>query len=286
MREHINEYENIRETFVMDDRDLHEFKLKTLETDALPYALKRSFKDFNFRTLTAVKSNETIGFVSAFDEWVAKQRAEGESAIGRTDYLMEQLKKEGFYKCFAEFFKDPAPKDQGEFNTWHNKTCELFLNTLEGDYENLCYGKAQKIVNMMFKHLYCLNGANEYDDKGYFKYCHLTLDSFTLEWFHRNIGGKVGVWSNLQYNESQNEYENYNYYVEEITKYFNEHSKDYNELTPFQYEFYMWPEMQIELAAEAFYFAWNDKLNNSDRARFKKETLDNKIGIIRKLLAE
>lgn len=286
MKEHINQYESIRETFVMDDRDQHEFKLKTFEADALPYALRRSFKDFNFRTLTAVKSDKTTGFVSAFDEWVAKQRAEGESAIGRTDYLIEQLRKAKFYERFVTYFKKSAPNNQDKFNGWHHETCELFLETLKDDYENLCYGKAQKIVNMMFKHLYCLNGAKEYDDKGYFKYCHLTLDSFTLEWFHRNIGEKVGVWSNLQYNEAKNKYENYEHYVEKITAHFIGHSKDYNDLTPFQYEFYMWPEMQLELAAEAFYFAWNDKLNNSERDKFKKETLGNKIGLIRQLLAE
>ena len=254
----------------MDDRDNHEFnpQSETFINDALTYALRRSFRDFNFRTLTAVKSDATVEFVSEFDKWVVKQRAakklakskEEKNAIveGRTDYLIEELKNAKFYKRFVDYFNtDNSPKNQEEFNEWHHNTCKLFLKTLEKDYVNLCYGKAQKIVNMMFKHLYCLNGAEEYDKQGYFKYCHLTLDSFTLEWFHRNVvkKGKVGIWSNLRYNESVTEYENYTYYISKIETYFNNNNIE-NGLTPFQFEFYMWPEIQLELAAEAFFFAY------------------------------
>lgn len=296
MRTYDNNYESIRSTFVMDDRDEHTFNPKDANfvDDALAYALRRSFRDFNFRTLTAIKSDTTIEFVSEFDKWVAKQReakkiakSKGEKtdiAEGRTDYLMEKLKNAKFYQRFVDYFcSGCAPKNQKEFNEWHHNTCQLFLKSLEKDYENLCYGKAQKIVNMMFKHLYCLNGAEKYDKQGYFKYCHLTLDSFTLEWFHRNVvkKGKVGVWSNLCYDESATEHEKYIYYISEIETYF-KGNRIPNELTPFQFEFYMWPDMQIQLAAEAFYFSMNENMTSDDRNKFRSQNTTEKIKEIRK----
>ena len=295
MRIYDNNYESIRSTFVMDDRDNYEFnpKSETFTDNAIAYALRRSFRDFNFRTLTAVKSDESIEFVSEFDKWVAKQREAKELAQskteknaiveGRTDYLMEELKNAKFYQCFSDYFNsDNAPKNQCEFNEWHHDTCELFLKTLKKDYMNLCYGKAQKIVNMMFKHLYCLNGAEEYDKQGYFKYCHLTLDSFTLEWFHRNVvkKGKIGIWSNLRYDESVAEHENYIYYISKIENYFNSNNGE-NGLTPFQFEFYMWPDMQIQLAAEAFYFSMKENMSSDDRNKFRSKKTVDKIKAIR-----
>lgn len=291
MKSYENNYESIRSAFIMEDRDNHEFnpKSETFIDDALEYALRKSFRDFNFRTLTAKKSDATIEFVSEFDKWVAKQheakrmaknKAEKDAVVdGRTDYLMANLKKANFYQCFVDYFNsENSPENQEEFNKWHHETCKLFLDTLKDDYENLCYGKAQKIINMMFKHLYCLNGAEEYDKQGYFQYCHLTLDSFTLEWFHRNVvkKEKVGIWSNLRYDESKTEYENYTYYVYKIKEYY-DNNKIENGLTPFQFEFYMWPDMQIQLAAEAFYFSMKDNMSSGERNDFRSKKTMEKI---------
>ena len=103
MRDYINNYEAIRSTFVMDDRDEHEFSPEsaTFIKDALEYALRRSFRDFNFRTLTAVKSNKKTGFVCEYDKWAEQQRSAMKNAknkiekdaisVGRTDYLIEKL---------------------------------------------------------------------------------------------------------------------------------------------------------------------------------------------------
>ena len=47
------------------------------------------------------------------------------------------------------------------------------------------YGQAQKVINMAFKYLYCLDTKKEY--KHIFDKCHIPLDSFTLAWYKRNI---------------------------------------------------------------------------------------------------
>ena len=298
MKNYENDYEKIRSTFVMDDRDAHPFNpsSKSFEKDAIEYALRRAFRDFNFRTLTAIKSDASEGFVCEFDTWQKTQndakklakdgKQKNEIPVSRTDYLVEKLSKVKFCTRFAEYFQDNSPKAKDAFDYCHNEMCDLFLNTLTSDYEDLSYGKAQKIVNMMFKHLYCLNGSKEYDDRGYFKHCHLTLDSFTLEWFKRNVvkGGKVGTWSNLEY--KGNNHNAYTYYLEKIDTYFKkkEIKEKYNNLTPFQFEFYMWPEMQLELAAEAFFFAYEDKLTNSERKDFREQHISAKIEKIKELL--
>lgn len=294
MKDYINNYQSIRNTFIMEDRDKHKFDPENTDVmnNALEYALRRSFRDFNFRTLTAVKSNKENDFVCKFDEWrnnqklskkeekdKEKRRAISES---RTDYLMEKLRKANFYQSFIDYFKPNSKhKTADGFKVWHNNTCELFLTTLNEDYENLCYGKAQKIVNMMFKHLYCLDGAEKYDTDGYFKHCHLTLDSFTLEWFRRNVidGGKIGIWSNLHYDDGESEYDNYTYYLEQINAYFEKEDvkSKYNGLTAFQFEFYMWPEMQLQLAAEAFYFALEEDMTKADRQAFRDMNTQSKI---------
>jgi hypothetical protein len=268
----------------MRDRKEHNFVPESEDfiDVALAYALRKAFGDFNFRTLTARKSDSNSENKTGFDAWLEKQKEKKENAktkaeknlipTGRTDYLMEKLKEEGFYKRFVEYFKpDSIHKTEYGFDDWHHETCVLFFNTLKDDYENLCYGKAQKIVNMMFKHLYCLDGAEKYDRDGYFKYCHLILDSFTLEWFKRNVveGGKVGVWSNLQYDTAENEYDNYTYYVSKVKEHFNKNS--INGLTPFQFEFYMWPDMQVQMAAEAFYFSMKDNLSDGERREFRQK---------------
>ena len=99
----------------------------------------------------------------------------------------------------------------------------------------------------------------------------MALDSFTLEWFKREIvessnrkllKGKVDSWSALQ-NPDTEEYQRedsedhhsfYSYHtiVRLIRQYFAE-KNPYEELKPFHAEFFIWPEIQLTMAAEAFY---------------------------------
>lgn len=236
------------------------------------YALKKAFADFNFRTLE--KNNR---FKSLYKSWEDKRKAErrklprglkgAEPTV--TGYLMQRL-GEKFENRFVKYFQeDPLPET--EFDDWHHTTCQMFLDNLDGKndfqdktlyppiYKNLKYGKAQKIVNMMFKHLYCFNSEENWEDKWapYFQHCHITLDNFTLEWFERQVPPhkRIESWSNLDYDGAVVETENYLFYLEKIRKFF----QDKENLTAFQAEFYIWPEIQLRLAAEAFLFELNPK---------------------------
>ena len=69
---------------------------------------------------------------------------------------------------------------------WHKECCDKILDCFNEYYDNgVAYGKAQKIVNMTMKGIYCLDGAENYED--WFKHCHMALDSIILEWFKRDV---------------------------------------------------------------------------------------------------
>lgn len=80
------------------------------------------------------------------------------------------------------------------FDDWHKNLCEFFVNSeatikglddlllAAGKYPNQAtIGKAQKIVNMTFKYMYCFDSADQYANK--FEPCHIPLDSYILDWF-------------------------------------------------------------------------------------------------------
>ena len=234
------------------------------------YALEMAFNDFNFRTLT-----KTEAFKKEYAAWEESEKAirKQQNADERnpepkmTAYLIKRLDECGFLAKFVDYFK-ASSSDQTAFDGWHNKTCELFLHILDGAgdfekytkaYTGLAYGKAQKIVNMMFKHLYCLAGADAYED--HFRHCHMVLDNFTLEWFKREVGKKrIDSWSNLVYRDQSADHNDYMFYQDNIRNHFRNADSsnfEYKDLTPFQAEFYIWPEIQLHLAAESFIFELN-----------------------------
>lgn len=121
------------------------------------------------------------------------------------DLVSELLLKsdaESFLNKIAAYFKDDP---QENFDLWHDALCKNVLEVIQKHYTNkdgseVCYGKAQKLVNMTLKGCYCLNGALDEDKKEYFSPCHMALDSFTLAWYNRNAsrGERTQVaWSNL-----------------------------------------------------------------------------------------
>lgn len=127
---------------------------------------------------------------------------------------MKSLRKSQmtFLECIYEWFCGEWALSEDSFDKWYNKACETVLDILRNHYIDIRYGKAQKIVNMTLKNMYCLQGAEKYDTQ--FENCHIALDSFTLEWFWRTCGeerdskqkirkGKIGSWSNLDYSEAE-----------------------------------------------------------------------------------
>ena len=91
------------------------------------------------------------------------------------------------------------------FDEWHKAVCTEFLTLFnEGNkkrYQPVAYGKAQKAVNMVFKYLYCYDGADKYIDEGYFDYCHMPIDNLTLNWYKKEVAYPPAdcAWGDLKY---------------------------------------------------------------------------------------
>lgn len=160
-------------------------------------------------------------------------------------------------------FFDEKEKNEKEFDDWHEKICEDFLKRFR--LKDNKYGKAQKVINMTFKYIYCLEGAKERED--YFRFCHMPLDSITLEWFYRlkekgvkitidnkeeKICRKYPSWSNLR-KTSSGEKKDREYGYVDIQNVIRKYLENNTELTPLKVEFIIWPQMQLAMAEEGLF---------------------------------
>lgn len=223
-----------------------------LNEEGIKYALLMALKDFTPRT---EKREESISFA-------AKDMLE---ELEKSDTHREL---EPYSKKFLDFF-DEKEKNEKEFNDWHEKICEDFLKRFR--LKDNKYGKAQKVVNMTFKYIYCLEGAKEKEK--YFKFCHMPLDSITLEWFYRlkekgvkitidneeeKICRKYPSWSNLRKksswkNTSSGNKQDREYGYVDIQNTIRKYFENNTELTPLKAEFIIWPQMQLAMAEEGLF---------------------------------
>lgn len=190
-------------------------------------------------------------------------------------------------KDLYEFIHRDDIKSQKDYNVWHKETCEKFKNNFNSKFNGgeIKFGKAQKIVNMSFKYLFCFDDSQQekYADK--FRYCHMPLDSYTLDWFSKKVlpkyneckekdnkikAGKIKEtsWSSLEYGEEHEEY-SYAWIQNEIRNYLNSEDNQYvdengNNLSPFIAEFYIWPEQQLKSACNSFLKLENNLLNQKN----------------------
>ena len=285
----------IIDQFPIQDRDAQVYSSIDV---AVEDALRRSFKDINFRTMTSTKGNDDIKKIleringsrkiKAFDvatiadpkvkknitDLVAKLKSNALefNDCNITEYLIIELINVGFVRRFTDYFNISYCSD---FDAWHNETAEMFLGILKTYYDKANYGKAQKIVNMMFKHLYCMNFGSakawEVLCEEYFVHCHMPLDSFTLDWLHRKDGVAVCEWSNLEYNSISQKGKastSYKEYLNRVKSQF-----PIMGYTAFQAEFYIWPQMQITQAFESIYRMDHDR---ADVEKFMKEPISKK----------
>lgn len=193
-----------------------------------------------------------------------------------------------------DYFEGPA-KDKDGFDKYHKLLYEEFVATLkdfikpdgeerdnadtkklDGIEEKITAGKAQKIINMAFKNLYCFSvPAKTDDDKlmDYYRYCHMALDSNILGWFwtdvitwYENTHERVPrsyrkSWSNLEYG-GENAEGSYLWIQTIIRKYFeaggdpkwseylpkdleeeNDKPIECNPFVPFTAEFFLWAKL-------------------------------------------
>lgn len=156
---------------------------------------------------------------------------------------IDQTKKDIVLNNFAEEIKKYIMgRNYSDFDNQHKRISENFREKFNevlaaSNHIEIKYGKAQKIVNMTFKYLYCFDDAEDYIE--FFEKCHMAIDSYIIEWYNNNVAKSENVnkikevWSNLTYDD-------YNSIQDNIKKYISD-NKDYGE-TPFYAEFIIWQE--------------------------------------------
>lgn len=149
---------------------------------------------------------------------------------------------------------DPV-KTESEFDEWHKNQCNEFVRgfnaiTKNKEVDPIAYGKAQKIINVSFKYIYCLKDADKYLDK--FTHCHMVLDRYTYsEGFYKNevipwcnsVSGSKGhrstgftSWSYLEYYEYITIQNNIRQFLNATVEYVDTAGA---KLSPLQAEFYI-----------------------------------------------
>lgn len=280
------------------------------DEEGIKIAVKRALRDFTDRT---EKLNPDSGYKSFGVEEKFK-------VLCGTDGKEYNEPKDGsFVQKFIVFFEKPDNKNnatQDAFDAWHKEMCEEFLAVIGPKYQGgLKYGKAQKIVNMTLKNAYCLknkvNSKFTNCDK-YYEYCHMPLDSLTLEWFKRTQtwlkdycknGHSKGSfdflckylpesWSKMEEDSKADDkfgYETIQNRIRTYLKDYADKNKSTDQLqgyTPLQAEFFVWKNIQLELAAEGVYnklfdFKADNEVTKED---FKRKTLEEKLESLKEIL--
>ncbi|MFR1631578.1 MAG: hypothetical protein ACLSU0_00250 [Oscillospiraceae bacterium] len=75
-----------------------------------------------------------------------------------------------------------------DFDVWHTETCNKYCSQMnswirrKGFNFTMTYGRAQKVLNMTFKYLYCTT-AYKAKVESIAPFLHMTLDGYTLHWY-------------------------------------------------------------------------------------------------------
>ena len=234
------------------------------ESNKIQKCVCLAFRDLTVRTMTKSDKTKTISL----------------------DNLAKEFCKTEYLEKITTWINGDETWTEKNFNDLHKTLCEMVREFLVPDYYEECtYGKAQKIVNMTFKYLcayYCANSEESKDDER-FKFCHMPLDSFTLEWFKRSkipnvANGKSGAGSNMD-EEGNKESYGYTFYRDEIKTYFAKRG-----FTPLQAEFVIWPNIQKEMAAAAFIFTF-EQINGVDRRKdIREKSLGDKVRRVKEIV--
>ena len=279
------------------------------DEEGIEIAVKRALRDFTDRT-------EKLKPDSGYKSFGVEEKFK---VLCGTDGKEYNDPKDGsFVQKFIVFFEKPDNKNnatQDAFDAWHKEMCEEFLAVIGPKYQGgLKYGKAQKIVNMTFKNAYCLknkvNSKFTNCDK-YYEYCHMPLDSLTLEWFTRTQiwlksdwlhlkkndkfflkGEMPESWSKMEEDSKADDkfgYETIQNRIRTYLKDYADKNKSTDQLqgyTPLQAEFFVWKNIQLELAAEGVYnklfdFKADNEVTKED---FKRKTLKEKLESLKEIL--
>ena len=243
---------------------------------------KKDIGDKKMKYLDSVKSEDAVKY--AFDNAYGDAKR---TLTGIRDFQKEKETAKGrIVEKMLDYFNGPAPSGQEAFDVLHEEMCMLWCTQFTESSKDLgTYGKAQKIINMSFKYLFCCEDAKEH--YAHFQYCHMPLDSFTLEWIKRFVKdekknalhvGKIDSWSKMQNADTEyyidtngKEFYPYDRYVKWIRDY--THDRKWS-ISPLELEFIIWPIIQKKLAAEGFLIGLQENPDRKAKQEIQEKSLE------------
>lgn len=126
--------------------------------DIYPLAVHQAYLDLN-RTLSDV----------------------GDSVKSKKNIVTDKLR---------EYFKGAPPNTPSCFDEHHNEMMAALI--YDERQPQFSVGQAQKLINMAFKYLYCCEDFRD-KKKDHFNFCHMPLDSFTLNWTEHILQNSEGI---------------------------------------------------------------------------------------------
>lgn len=90
-----------------------------------------------------------------------------------------------------EYFLGEPKESENDFDGWLRYALDEVSKQAK-----LTIGQSQKIINMAFKYLYCCEDIRGKYNK-HFAYCHMPLDSYTLNWYSGDKKYQGTPWSKI-----------------------------------------------------------------------------------------
>ena len=177
---------------------------------------------------------------------------------------------------FEAYFEKKHPQTKEAFDGKYYALCSEFLIRLNSALSKMGlqtqeFGKAQKIINMTFKYLYCLLP----EKRKWFTFCHMPLDSYTLNWYFEQSQSKSQneTWSSLTVERYREIEEHINSLVENGV---------YSGLSPLEAEFIIWSIEKKNAVVKELKTALNRFMNEpaltdqlSEEQRFSMDAFKN-----------
>lgn len=154
----------------------HNFSFSVYDRRAIEHCILKAYPDMQFRTMKGLGKIPTSCKVDTKNKIL--------------NYLSQELQT---------YLVTGITKP---FDDWHKSVCDRVSEIFkEHTGIILPFGKAQKLVNISFKYVYCLDDADLYSSK--FQLCHMALDSIVLKWYAQSKIGKVSAsnWSSIEYSD-------------------------------------------------------------------------------------
>lgn len=167
----------------------------------------------------------------------------------KKEEIDQTIRDEILSQLAHKIFEYVQSRKYDKFDIWHKKLCNDFKDNFNehvlepANRIEAKDGKAQKIVNMTFKYLYCFDDAEDYINL--FEKCHMAIDSYIIEWYNKIIESKedkiTDSWSNLDYGDIENPKQKTYFAMQKNIRKYIAKNKYYGE-NPFYAEFIIWQE--------------------------------------------